>query len=62
MTEMAECRKCGKEVPRAELEWSRDCHGIPFRPVCMDCMEEIDEVGYDGEYYDERDEQIDDDY
>ena len=40
-----------------------DCHGIPFRMVCVDCYEKImDEQGFDGEEYDEFDENLDYDY
>ena len=40
--------------------FSRDCHGIPFRLLCIDCYEKImDEIGYDGEYYTELDECLD---
>ena len=42
---------------------THDCHGIPFRSVCLDCYEKImDTTGYDGEYYTELDECIDYDY
>lgn len=57
-----ECRKCGREVDRMDLHQTYDCQGIPYRLVCDDCMEEIEEKGYDGELYDERDECIDEDY
>lgn len=57
-----ECKRCSKPTPRSEMQFSKDCHGIPFRLVCPDCMEEIWEQGYDGELYDENDEQIEDDY
>lgn len=56
------CPTCGKEVYRDEMDFTRDCHGIPFRLVCLDCYTELMAKGYDGEYYDERDEQIEDDY
>jgi hypothetical protein len=56
------CGRCGKLMPRSEMSYSYDCHGIPFRLVCPDCKEEIQDIGYDGEYYTEYDEQIEDDY
>lgn len=56
------CKECGKEVDRHDMEFTRDCHGIRFRLVCYNCWQKIMERGYDGEYYDERDEQIEDDY
>lgn len=57
------CPICGKEFKRDEMIFSRDCHGIPFRLLCFDCYEHTMEAkGYDGEFYTELDEQIDDDY
>lgn len=57
------CGECGKEFPRSELNWSRDCHGITMRLLCVDCWHEImDGIGYDGEYYTELDECLDYDY
>ena len=69
-----ECPKCGKTIKYNEsirgvdylddecvAMMSRDCHGIPFRMICLDCYEEI-EGCYDGEYYTELDECIDDYY
>ena len=42
---------------------SYDCHGIPFRMICVPCADDIDSRGsYDGEYYTELDECIDYDY
>lgn len=55
------CPVCGKEKERQEMDYTTDCHGITFRLVCMDCWRKIMARGYDGEYYDERDEQIDPD-
>lgn len=51
-----------KEVERSEMEFTKDCHGIPFRLVCWDCWDQLMAGGYDGEYYDELDEQIEPDY
>lgn len=56
------CPVCEKMVPRSEMNFTRDCHGIPFRLVCWDCYDELMEKGYDGEYYTEFDECIDYDY
>jgi len=40
-----------------------DCHGIPFRMVCVDCYNDIEDgKGYDGEFYTELDECLDYDY
>lgn len=56
------CPVCEREVEREDMNFTRDCQGIPFRLVCNDCYDRIMENSYDGEYYDELDEQIDDDY
>ena len=69
-----ECPKCGKKFEFNESDryglylngdsiaiMSRDCHGIPFRNICLDCYDELDGY-YDGEYYTEWDECIDDYY
>lgn len=61
--DIRKCPICGREVPREDMEFTRDCHGITFRLVCWDCHDKImDEKGYDGEYYTEADECIDEDY
>ena len=58
-----ECPVCKKMFPRNDMQFTHDCHGIPFRLVCLDCYDKImDEKGYDGEYYTEADECIDEDY
>lgn len=63
MTEKYHCPICGKYCYREEMDFSRDCHGIPFRLLCFDCLDKIEEEkGYDGEYYTEADECIDYDY
>lgn len=56
------CPVCQKEVERADMNFTRDCHGITFRLVCCDCYEKLMAKGYDGEYYTDQDEQIEDDY
>ena len=55
------CPECNKEFPRADMEQTKDCHGITFRLVCFSCWKKImrSKKGYDGEYYDERDENLD---
>lgn len=63
MSDIRICPICGKEVEREDMAFTHDCHGIPYRLVCLDCYEEIlDTQGYDGEYYDETDECLDWDY
>lgn len=56
------CPECRRTVVRNDMNFTRDCHGIPFRLVCFDCYMKLMEKGYDGEYYDEADECIDYDY
>lgn len=56
------CPVCEREVERSEMDFTRDCHRIPFRLVCWDCYARLMAKGYDGEYYDELDEQIEADY
>lgn len=71
-----QCPICGKKIKYDEsfrgakylddlcvAEMTSDCHGIPFRVVCIECYEEIMESkGFDGVYYTEADECIDYDY
>lgn len=56
------CPVCGKEVDRSDMNYTRDCHGITFRLVCYGCYEKLMRKGYDGEYYTEADEVLDEDY
>lgn len=56
------CPTCGKEVVRDDMLFTYDCHGIAFRLVCFDCYEKLMAKGYDGQYYDEADECLDEDY
>lgn len=61
--EQIQCPICGKWFDRQDMEFSRDCHGITFRLLCYDCLEEVYSTkGYDGEYYTEADENIWEDY
>ncbi len=57
-----ECPICKEQVLRSDMNFTRDCQGIPFRLVCYKCYDKLMSKGYDGQYYDERDEQIDDNY
>lgn len=56
------CRNCEKEFAREDMDFTRDCQGITYRLVCHKCYDLLMAKGYDGEYYDERDENLDDDY
>lgn len=61
--EKRECARCNKTVDKSDLWLTTDCRGIPFRYVCKECYDEVMEsVGYDGEFYTELDENIDEDY
>lgn len=60
--DMRVCPCCEKEVERSDMSFTRDCHGIPFRLVCWKCYEKLMEKEYDGAYYAEADERIEDDY
>ena len=59
---MFRCAICGSNFPRDEMNFTKDCHCIPFRLVCVSCYERAMENGYDGEYYTEADECLDEDY
>lgn len=57
------CAECEGSFDRSEMVFTRDCHGIPFRLVCWNCYNTVMEtVGYDGEYYDDTDENLDYEY
>lgn len=54
--ELKKCPVCGHEVKRSDMNYTSDCHGIPYRLVCFKCWERLMDEGYDGEYYSEADE------
>lgn len=56
------CPCCEREVDRANMDFTRDCHGITYRLVCTECWQKLMEKGYDGEYYTEADECIKEDW
>lgn len=60
MNDIRNCSACGKETERMEMLYTKDCHGILMRLVCMECYKKIMHSGrgYDGQYYDERDEEF----
>ena len=60
--DIRECPVCGREIPRSDMEFTRDCHGITYRLVCLNCYERLMSKGYDGQYYTEADECLDEDY
>lgn len=56
------CPCCEREVDRSDMDFTSDCHGITYRLVCFKCWEKLMKKGYDGEYYTEADECIEEDY
>lgn len=62
MSDLRICGYCNEEVERADMSYTRDCHGITFRLVCDKCYKKLMAKGYDGEYYDESDECIEYDW
>lgn len=57
------CTECLGSFKKDEMLFTTDCHGIPFRHVCYKCYTKLmSEKGYDGEYYTEADECLDEDY
>lgn len=56
------CPICQKEYRREDMLYTLDCHGIVYRLVCHKCFVKLMGKGYDGEYYTEVDEQIENDY
>ncbi|MBQ7067129.1 MAG: hypothetical protein IJN92_09960 [Lachnospiraceae bacterium] len=56
------CPNCRKDVERSNMLYTRDCHGIISRLVCLDCYPVLMKRGYDGVYYTEADECIEADY
>jgi hypothetical protein len=62
MDNMCICKNCEGEFDRNDMDFTRDCQGITFRLVCQRCYDKLMAKGYDGQYYDERDECLDEDY
>ena len=56
------CAICGEEYERKDMQFTKDCHGIPYRLVCFNCYDKTMEKGFDGQYYTEADECLDFDY
>jgi len=54
--EPRQCKYCQKTYDKSEMLWTHDCQGINYRHVCYGCYEVLMAKGYDGQYYDERDE------
>ena len=62
MSDPRKCPTCGKTVDRSDMQFTKDCHGITFRLVCFDCYRKLMAKGYDGVYYNELDENIEEDW
>lgn len=62
MEDIRECSCCRKKVARTDMLYTKDCHGIIMRLVCMDCYRRIMEKGYDGVYYGSDVECLEEDY
>lgn len=45
------CGCCGALVERSEIRYTKDCHGITYRLVCVECYPRLMAKGYDGKYY-----------
>ena len=45
------CPCCNKEVERHNMKFTKDCHGITYRLVCINCWGILMAKGYDGQYY-----------
>lgn len=56
------CPHCKKQVERQDMLYTKDCHGILLRLVCYKCYSILMTKGYDGQYYTDADECIEDDY
>ena len=39
---MSYCGECNKEYDRDELQWINDNYGIPFKCVCPDCYDNVE--------------------
>lgn len=47
------CECCGEDFMRVDLNFTKDCHGVPMRLCCPKCYQKAMEKGYDGVYYEE---------
>lgn len=60
--DLRQCPCCNEIYERQDMNFTTDCHGITYRLVCYKCYDKLMAKGYDGEYYTEADECIDEDY
>ena len=58
------CSACNSEVKREDMLFTHDCQGITMRLVCFNCYDKImnSDKGYDGQYYDSSDENLDENW
>lgn len=47
------CMECKKEYNRNELYWIKDNYGIPFKKVCEECYDDVEEYIRGNNYGDE---------
>lgn len=50
-TDIRTCPVCGHTVQRSDMQFTRDCNGIPFRLVCWDCYDQLMAKGFVDEYW-----------
>ena len=55
---LKQCACCEGVFERNDMDFTRDCYGITYRLVCLNCWEKLMEKGYDGQMYNEFDENI----
>ena len=41
MSDLRTCPECGREIPREDLSWVNDRHGIPYKLVCDSCYDRV---------------------
>lgn len=59
----AQCGECRTRHARSELQWVNDRYGIPFKLVCDDCHEKVQDAIDEWEFdQDDAGECLDDDY
>lgn len=42
-TNKANCQECRKSFKKNDLTWVKDNHGIPYKLVCDDCRNDVEE-------------------
>jgi hypothetical protein len=61
--DLRKCPNCDRLVDNADMVWVNDRYGIPYKKVCPECIQEVeDEIGgweFDPDFAGER---LEDDY